>query len=55
MKTFNKDRENVFQKIRKNYNNEGNAIKSEIASKPCELAELLGKMPFSGQNFWINR
>lgn len=46
--------ENIFQKIRKNYNDEGNAIKSEVASKPSELAELLGKMPFSGQSFWIN-
>lgn len=46
--------ENIFQKIRKNYNVEGNAIKSEVASKPSELAELLGKMPFSGQSFWIN-
>ena len=53
-KISNELSENIFQKIRKNYNTEGNAIKSEIASKPCELAELLGKMPFSGQSFWIN-
>jgi hypothetical protein len=53
-KISNELSENIFQKIRKNYNNEGNAIKSEVASKPCELAELLGKMPFSGQSFWIN-
>ena len=54
-KISNELSENIFQKIRKNYNNEGNAIKPEIASKPSELAELLGKMPFSGKNFWINK
>ena len=53
-KISNELSENIFQKIRKNYNVEGNAIKSEVASKPSELAELLGKMPFSGQSFWIN-
>ena len=53
-KISNELSENIFQKIRKNYNDEGNAIKPEIASKPSELAELLGKMPFSGKNFWIN-
>ena len=53
-KISNELSENIFQKIRKNYNDEGNAIKSEVALKPCELAELLGKMPFSGQSFWIN-
>ena len=53
-KISNELSENLFQKIRKNYNDEGNAIKSEVASKPCELAELLGKIPFSGQSFWIN-
>ena len=53
-KISNELSENIFQKIRKNYNIEGNAIKSEVASKPSELAELLGKMPFSGQSFWIN-
>ena len=52
-KISNELSENIFQKIRKNYNTGGNAIKSEIASKPFELAELLGKMPFSGQSFWI--
>lgn len=53
-KISNELSESLFQKIRKNYNDEGNSIKCEVASKPCELAELLGKMPFSGQNFWIN-
>ena len=53
-KISNELSENIFQKIRKNYNDEGNAIKFEVTSKPCELAELLGKMPFSGQSFWIN-
>ena len=53
-KISNELSENIFQKIRKNYNVEGNAVKSEVASKPSELAELLGKMPFSGQSFWIN-
>lgn len=53
-KISNELSENIFQKIRKNYNDEGNAVKSEVASKPSELAELLGKMPFSGQSFWIN-
>lgn len=53
-KISNELSENIFQKIRKNYNVEGNAIKSEVASEPSELAELLGKMPFSEQSFWIN-
>lgn len=53
-KISNELSENIFQKIRKNYNAEGNSIKSEVASEPSELAELLGKIPFSGQSFWIN-
>ena len=53
-KISNELSENIFQKIRKNYNEEENAIKSEIVTKPFELAKLLGKIPFSGQNFWIS-
>lgn len=53
-KISNELSENIFQKIRKNYNVEGTAIKSEVALEPSELAVLLGKIPFSGQSFWIN-
>lgn len=50
-KISNELSENIFQKIRKNYNIEGNAIKSEVASKPSELAELLGKNAFFRTKF----
>lgn len=53
-KISNELSESLFQKMFKNYNIKKNSIKSEVASNPSELAKLFGKIPFSGQNFWIN-
>ena len=53
-KISNELSESLFQKMFKNYDIKKNSIKSEIASNPSELAKLFGKIPFSGQSFWIN-